>query len=208
MKLYHYWRSSSSWRVRWAFALKKIKCEWVHVGLLDGESESESHLKRNPMGYVPALELPNDVFIAESLAIIHWAEKINPTPPLITGNPIEQSITLQLAELINAGTQPLQNLTCTYEHSADPIEQKRWMRFWTEKGLNAYETVCQKWAKDFSIGNQISLADLCLIPQCYNALRQELDLKKFPTIYRIYNNAIQTPECISSHPDQFDPSRI
>ena len=92
-------------------------------------------------------------------------------------------------------------------HSKEEKKQKDWSRFWIEKGFEVCEIFLKKTSTSFCVGNQISLADLCLIPQVYNALRFELSLRKFPTIERIYHNALQTKECKASHPEQFSPKK-
>ncbi|MEK6578714.1 MAG: maleylacetoacetate isomerase [Bdellovibrionota bacterium] len=209
LKLYHYWRSSSSWRVRWALALKKIECEFIKINLLDDETQSAEHLKRNPLGYVPVLEFVGlnspYPYLAESLAIIEWADETHPHPKLLPGDALERGRIRQLSELINAGTQPIQNLNVTQHHSLDPDEQKKWNRFWIRNGLKAYEEVVVHTAKTYSTGNQITMADLALIPQCYNAARNDVSLDDFPTIKRINDAALLTEACNSSHPDRFKP---
>lgn len=207
-RLYHYWRSSSSWRVRWAFALKKIQCEFVAVDLLTDETEQEPHLKRNPMGFIPVLEFlePSPLqYLAESIAIIEWAEETYPTPSLFPKTPLMRARARQLAELINGGIQPLQNPTTSQHHSADPEEQKKWNRYWIHRGLNAYETLVKETAGKFSIGDEITLPDLFLVPQCYNALRFEVPLEKFPILKGVYDRAIQTEGYLLSSPELFKP---
>lgn len=204
LTLFHYWRSAASWRVRWGFELKKIECELVHVSLLDGESESETHLKRNPLGYVPVLQSEGR-YLAESMAILNWAEECFPTPALLPGDAWGRAQIRMLSEIINASTQPLQNLNPTQFHSSDPIEQKRWMQHWIRNGLQAYETLARPLARRFSVGDQITLADLFLIPQCYSARRQEVDLTEFPTVRRIWEHCLETPECQASAPEKYEP---
>lgn len=216
LRLYHYWRSSSSWRVRWAFHLKKIECDFVAVDLLTGESETEEHRKRNPLGFVPVLEFldPDRTkvagfsppFLAESFAILEWAEETHPEPSLLPGAPIQRARIRQLAEVINSDTQPLQNLTAQLHHSSDPEEQKRWNRFWNERGLEAYEKLVSETAGKFSVGDTLTLADLFLIPQCYNAKRVDVSLSRYPHVSRIYEAALATESCRSSAPDRFQPS--
>src|SRR4051812_25232147 len=113
LKLYHYWRSSSSWRVRWALTYKSIPFETASVDLLTDETDGQDHLQRNPMGYVPVLELLNPQspfrYLSESVAIIEWLEEQFPTPKLLPGDPLHRAKIRQLTETINAGTQPLQN---------------------------------------------------------------------------------------------------
>lgn len=211
LRLYHYWRSSSSWRVRWAFSLKGIVCEFVAVNLLENQTETPDHLRRNPMGFVPVLEFldtPTNErhrYLAESTAIIEWAEEIQPQPSLLPGTPWERARIRQLTQIINAGTQPLQNLGVNVLHSSDPIEQKRWNAYWTTQGLTAYEELVRETAGRFSFGDQLTLADLFLVPQCYNAGRQEVSLEAFPTVLRIYENSKTLPSYAESAPERFQP---
>ncbi|MBY0469621.1 maleylacetoacetate isomerase [bacterium] len=205
-RLYHYWRSSSSWRVRWALAIKQIDCEWVDVDLLSGESESAAHLERNPLGYVPVLDVSPQLRLIESLPIIEWLDEKYPKPALLPKDPDLRAKTRILAEIINAGTQPIQNLSVTLLHAPEnQAEQKKWMQHWTRNGLQAYETLVKGTAGKFSVGDSLTLADLCLIPQVYNANRQSVDLSPFPTVSRIYAAARETETCKKAEPEAFEP---
>lgn len=213
LKLYHYWRSTSSWRVRWALAHKNVECEFVSVNLLDDESDRPEHRARNPMGYVPVLEFL-DVpatkqarhYMTESTAIIEWLEERYPHNPLLPGNAEDRAHLRRLAELVNSGVQPLQNNAVLFAHSEDFEERLKWAQIWIRKGLEAYQT----WIKDsaglYSVGNEITLADLYLVPQCYAALRQNVEIEtEFPKLAEIYARALKTPACASSHPDRYAP---
>lgn len=208
LKLYHYWRSSSSWRVRWAFAHKNIPCEYIAISLLNGEAESPEHLKRNPLGFVPVLEMINgndSKFLSESMAIIQWADETHPQPSLLPGDAYQRARVRQLSEIITADTQPLQNLNPMQLHSDDTEKQREWARHWIHRGLSAYETLVKSTAGKFSFGDTLTIADLALIPQCYNAKRFEVVLDAFPTVAKIYENALATPSCQASAPDRFAP---
>src|SRR5262249_10154988 len=104
--LYHYWRSSSPWRVRWALGLKGVKAQLVAINLLTDENESAAHRARNPMGYVPVLSVGTRHLI-ESMAIIEWLDETRPEPRLLPGDTFDRAHVRALCELINAGTQPL-----------------------------------------------------------------------------------------------------
>ena len=207
--LYHYWRSSASWRVRWALAYKKIPFKTVHVDLLNGEVEGPEHLKRNPIGHVPALGVHGQYF-GESLAIIEWLEEVNPSPALLPGEAETRMHIRALAETINAGIQPIQNLVVLDKISEDPKPRMEWAQFFIGRGFEAYEKIClmrkdELAPGEFSVGNHLTMADLCLIPQCYNAIRNEIDLARFPLIKKIYENASKLPSCDASHPDRWKP---
>jgi maleylacetoacetate isomerase len=119
LKLYHYWRSSSSWRVRWALEFKEIECEMISVDLLNKESEREPHLSRSPLGFVPVLEVHGH-YLTESVAIIEWLEERFPEKKLFPHDDILRAQTRALVELVNAGIQPLQNLIVQEYLTPDP----------------------------------------------------------------------------------------
>jgi maleylacetoacetate isomerase len=211
LTLYHYWRSTSSWRVRWAMDYKGVKADLVAVNILENQTESPEHLKRNPMGYVPVLEIPTarkPVYLSESLAIIQWFEQTEPRHPLIPEHPISRARAWQLTELVNSGIQPLQNTGVAEKFSDDPEKRKAWQVFWITKGLTAYEALVQETAGKFSIGDSFTLADLVLGPQLYAAARNEIDTGQFPSISRIHGNLILMESYQSSHPDRYAPKAV
>src|SRR5947209_1533710 len=108
LTLYHYWRSSCSWRVRWGLALKGLAYESVAVDILAGEQRSQAYLAKNPAGFLPTLVVDGRPF-AESLAILEWLDETVPAPPLLPRDPLQRLTVRQLAMTIVAGTQPLQN---------------------------------------------------------------------------------------------------
>lgn len=215
-------------------AIKGIKCDLVPVDLLNGESESQAHLFRNPLGFVPSLEISGGFqtrYITQSMAILNWIECLYPTPALIGSKESKESkesndhhslpwlndlpanlkpsfIEAKIFELSNtivADTQPLQNLGPQQMYSDDPEKRKSWAVSWIENGLSAYETLVQQTAGKYSIGNSLTLADLCLIPQVYNALRYEVNLTQYPNIKKIYETCLDLESCANSHPDRYKP---
>jgi maleylacetoacetate isomerase len=208
LTLYHYWRSSASWRVRWGLELKKIPHRKIAVDLLTSEEKKSEFTKNNPAGYVPCL-IAGGKPLAESLAILEWLEENFPQPSFFSGDSFERALIRQLAETVNAGTQPLQNLDVMKKVSSDKAEQAKWMKHWMERGLGVYETIlsgANRGGKKFSVSDQPSLADLCLIPQCYASLRFEVDLSAFPQCRAIYEYALTTPACAASRPEAFQPA--
>lgn len=214
LRLYHYWRSSSSWRVRWGLAIKGVACEFDTINLLSDETESPEQLARNPLGYVPVLEFldrPDHKtsplrYLTESMAILEWLEEEIPTPSLLPGGALQRARIRQLCEIINSAIQPLQNPNVAQLHSPDPTLQKEWSQHWVQRGLATYETWVKHTAGKFSVGDTLTLADLFLIPQCYNSLRLGVQLENYPTLHRIYKTAIATESCMASSPDRFKPS--
>jgi len=206
-KLFHYWRSSSSWRVRWALSIKKIECDYIHVDLLKKEQVSIPYLKRNPLGFVPTLEVTDERgttrFLSESTAIVEWLDEIHSTPALLPKDPWERARTRMISQVVNAGIQPIQNISVLQKISDDPEKKKEWAQYWIRKGFNAIEALLEEEKGNYCVGDSVTMADLCLEPQCYNAHRYEIDLSEFPSIERIHRNLTGTESYLKSHPDRF-----
>ena len=206
--LYHYWRSSASWRVRWGLELKKIPHEKIAVNLLAGEEKSPDYLTRNPSGYLPCLIVPGHPPLGESLAILEWLEENYVSPSFFSGDSFRRAFIRQLAETVNSGTQPLQNLDVSRHFSADKEKQAEWMKHWMVRGMGVYEKLLagsERGSAKFSVSDQPTLADICLIPQVYSCLRFGVDMTQFPQCKAIYDHAITTPACAASLPERFQP---
>ena len=209
--LHHYWRSSSSWRVRWALSLKGIAYRAHAVDLLKGEqSEGEFLDNKSPMGLVPCLEIDGRA-LTESMAILELLEETHPEPPLLPKVPWRRARVRQLAELINSGTQPLQNLAVLRHRSKDPAEQKAWARHWIERGFSALERELGVVAREgiegpYAAGESITMADLYLVPQVYNARRYDVDFAPYPRIVAVEAAALATDAAKKSHPDAHKPA--
>lgn len=204
LTLYHYWRSSSSWRVRWALELKGLKTKHIAVDLLDGSNESREHLSRNPLGYVPVLSVDGRNLF-ESMSILEWLDEVISTPALFTGDVYDRQHLRSLCELINASTQPLQNPNVTEMVSGDLEQRKEWNQHWIRRGLHAFQTTAAPRSGLHVFGNQITAADLFLVPQCYAAERFEVNLDEFPLVKKWNIAALATPEARATHPDRFKP---
>ena len=200
LTLKHYWRSSCSWRVRWALALKGLSYRSEHVDLLRGEQHSAEHRRLHPQGVVPIL-LVDGVPYCESLAIIEWLDECYPQPQLLPSAPWERARVRQLAYMVSCGIQPLQNLSAQHYYSREPQARQRYARYYIERGLNAVEQRLRELGVGtFCYGGQPTLADLCLIPQVYNAQRFACDMHSLPLISSIYRACLQTPACQQSSP--------
>jgi len=179
MKLYTYWRSSAVWRVRIALNLKNLAYENAPVHLVRGEQRNDAFLGINPNAVVPALQLDDGRVLSQSLAIIEYLEETHPLPALLPKEPPRRAQVRAAALLISCDIHPLNNLRVVdylkgrLGHS--PEEAIAWMRHWMRAGLEAYLHSIDS-AGRFSFGDAPSLADLCLIPQLYNARRWGLDL--------------------------------
>ena len=203
MKLYSYWRSSCSWRVRIVLALKNIPYEYhaVHLVKEGGEQHTDSHTERNPMSQVPSLELSDGTKINQSLAIIQYLEDTSPTPNLLGEAAKERAFIWECAEIINAGTQPLQNLSVLqYVHKEFNRDKMAWGKHFITLGLDALEARVQSRKYLFCARDKISLADICLIPQLYNARRFSCDTSRWPTLAEIEQRCIHTTAFQQAHP--------
>ena len=201
LTLYHYWRSSASWRVRWALEHKKIPYRPIAVDLLKGEQNLPEFLAINPAGQVPALIINGQAY-SESLAILEFLEEKYPHVPLLPVDPVARMNVRQLCMLIVAGTHPLQNLLPQARHSSDPEQRRQFARFFIERGITAYEKKIESTAGSYSIGGHLTLADLCLIPQLYNAIRYDINFTHLSNINRIYQKCRALPACRVAEPEQ------
>lgn len=200
--LKHYWRSSCSWRVRWALELKKLTYRKIAIDLLAGEHLEQDYRQQNPLTFVPTLIVDGTPYF-ESLAIIEWLDEVYRQPPLLPTESRQRLITRQLAYLIACAIQPLQNMATQRHYSDDRQEQHGYARHFIERGFNAYEQrLTELGSTTFSVGEQVTIADLCLIPQVYNAKRFNCDPNQFPNIKRIYDNCLQTEPCHRSSPEE------
>ena len=199
LTLYHYWRSSCSWRVRWALALKGLAYESIPVNLLTAEQLGEDYLRLNPMGHVPLL-VEDGWAVADSIAIIEYLDQRHPSPALLPSDPRDRAHVRRLANIVASAIQPLQNLGVMRRHDPSKVVQDEWCRHWIDKGLRAYEAIAAPKAGAFSFGDEVTMADLCLIPQIYNAHRFQMELDDYPLCAAIYERALNLPSCDAAAP--------
>lgn len=203
MKLYGYWRSSSAWRVRTGLHLKGLPFDNVPVHLVadGGQQHAPTHLGRNPMAQVPVLEVGGRQ-ITQSLAILAYLERAFPAHPLWPADPFGYARAQELAEVVNAGIQPLQNLAVLQRISAIGGDRKAWGHDVIRDGLTALEAMVAPTAGSFMVGERPTVADICLVPQLYNARRFGVDLSGLPTLSRVDATCAALPAFIAAHPDQ------
>ena len=200
LTLYQYWRSSCSWRVRWALDYKGISYQKVAVNILLNEQFSPEHLVRSPKGFIPVLKV-NNQYLTESLAILEWIEEQHPKPSLLPNDSFSRAQVRKLSLLITAGIQPLQNMRTLKFYSDDQSRRNEWAKHFIAEGMKNFEAELQNTAGTYCYSSQLSFADLCLIPQCYNALRFGVALEQFPIIHRIYHNCLRLESYQSSVPE-------
>jgi maleylacetoacetate isomerase len=208
LRLYHYFRSSSSWRVRWALAHKKVPYEAVAVNLLEGAQTQAEYRAANPTGYVPCLVVDGRA-LGESVAIVELIDDLFPEPRLRPADPWQRARMRQLVEIVNAGTQPLQNLWVLRKMSSEKDGQAAWAREVIGRGLAAFETLLaairvEGTAGPFCFGEAPTLADLFLVPQLFNARRFATDLGPYPLCLAVEQAALATEACRVAAPDAWE----
>jgi maleylacetoacetate isomerase len=207
-KLYDYYRSSASFRVRVCLNLKNIKYKSIAINLLTQQStEFEEYTKINQQALVPSLELPDGTIISQSLNIIDFIDNFHPKPAIYLKDAIQNSRIKQIAYAVCCDIHPLNNLRVlnylnkTLNH--DDEIKNRWYKHWVIEGFYAIESWLQKFDCNgvFCIGENITLADICLIPQVYNAERFNISLDNFPLIRQVYDNCLNIEAFKLAHPD-------
>lgn len=215
LKLYSYWRSSAAWRVRIALALKDIPYEYCSVNLVQGEQRTEEYRSRvHPGGLVPALQVIREngacLTLTQSLAIIDYLECVGTgwgaqTGPqqhqLLPTDPALRAHVLGLVYTIACDTHPLQNLRVlhTYEEEIRPARAKTVI----SEGLRTFERLLAAGpcSNRYCVGDQVTLADVVLVPQVYNAIRWQVAMDEFPRIAAICEHLSTLPAFKSAHPD-------
>jgi maleylacetoacetate isomerase len=203
--LYTYWRSSSAYRVRIALAYKGLAYRSAIVNLLEGDQKKDDYKVSSPMGYVPCLVVDGKPFV-ESVAICEMLEELHPEPALLPKSPAERARVRALVQIINAGIQPLQNLTTLDQVGEDKDKRLAWMRHFQTRGLAAFEALMEANEADgvkgpFAYGGSFTMADAYLVPQLYAVRRFGLDLSAFPRIQRAEAAALELPFVRSATPE-------
>ena len=208
LRLYGYWRSSSTWRVRIALHVKGLAYDYQPLALVNpagGEHRTQEYAQINPMQEVPALELQHGgklERLGQSLAIIDYLERLRPMPALIPADPLRAAQARQLAEIVNAGIQPLQNMAVLVRIRELGGDEKAWARASIERGLGAMNEIARTTAGKFLVGDAVSIADACLVPQLFNARRYGAAVEPFETLLRIEHLCLSLPAFVDTHPDR------
>ncbi|XP_053701590.1 maleylacetoacetate isomerase isoform X1 [Synchiropus splendidus] len=196
--LHGYFRSSCSWRVRIAFALKGIEYDQVPVNLIKdgGQQLSEQFKSLNPMQQVPAVEI-DGVTLSQSLAVIQYVDETRPGPRLLPTDPKKRAQVRMISDMIASGIQPLQNLHVIQKIGAEKVP---WAQYFINRGFQALEPVLKQTAGVYCVGDEISMADVCLVPQVYNAERFKVDMDQYPTIKRVNEGLLELEAFSTTHP--------
>jgi maleylacetoacetate isomerase len=212
-RLYTYWRSSAAYRVRIALNLKSLPYESVPKHLLrdGGEQKKADYLALNPQGLIPALA--DDGFVVpQSLAICEYLEEIHPEPRLLPGSARDRAIVRGMSLAVACDTHPLNNLPITgylrRELGADDAAVQRWIEHWIGRGFAGLERWVGACAGDvppdgqlYCYGSQVTLADVCLVPQMYNARRFNVELSPYPRLVSICRHLEALPAFAAARPE-------
>ena len=201
--LYSYWRSTTSYRVRIALNLKGVAYEQVSVDLVAGEQTSADYAALNPGRGVPSLVFEDGTVLTQSMAILDWLDRTHPEPGLIPDAPVERAQVLAAALGIATDIHPVNNLRVVAKlkgmgHSQE--EAIEWMNDWMARGFTAFARLIRDDTL-FCFGDAPGLADICLIPQLYNARRWELDLAPFDRLTEIEARCLAFPAFDIARPE-------
>lgn len=202
-----YWRSSCSWRVRIALNMKGVSYETVSVHLVKdgGEQHQEAHRALNPMRELPVLLVDGEP-IAQSMSILEYLEETFPNPSLLPQNALDRARVRQMSEVINSGTQPIQNLRVMQKlgeaFDAPKEKQVAWSRDWIAFGFDALYVLVEKYGGRYAFGDAVTYVDLCLMPQLYNARRFNVDLTRYPRFLEIEKELNQIQAFVDAQPDR------
>ena len=205
MKLYSYFRSSAAYRVRIALNLKGLAYETVPVHLVKegGHNRRPEFRAINPQMRVPALVVPTGDVLIQSLAIIEYLDETHPEPPLLPKDPIARAQARALAEIVACDIHPLNNigslryLKRELHHEQAAIDA--WYHHWVLTGFEALEALVRP--GPYACGGAVTVADLCLVPQVYNARRLNVPLDKFPKIVAIDAACLGLPAFDRARPE-------
>lgn len=210
IQLYSYHKSSCSWRVRILLNLKRISYEYKAVSLSskdDAQQKSADFTAINPSAQVPVLFI-DGMYLSESVAIAEYLEETRPQPNIFpTGDPVARVRVRTIVEIINAGIQPKQNLSVisllANEYTNNEDDKRRWAAYHNARGFQCLENLMTQWSGNCCVGDQITFADCCLVPQVYSAKRFQVDVQQlFPTVWRVFSYLHQLPEFKAAHSEQ------
>jgi maleylpyruvate isomerase len=205
MKLYTYFRSSAAYRVRIALNLKSLPYETVPIHLTkDGGSQRTPEFRSvNPQMRVPALALSGGEVLTQSLAIIEYLDEINPEPPLLPADALERAKMRAVAQVIACDIHPLNNLVVLQylkrqlKHEQPEIDA--WYHHWVIEGFKAIEAMIAR--GPYACGTHVTLADVCLVPQVFNARRLKVPLDQFPKIVAVETACLKLPAFDKARPE-------
>lgn len=209
LRLHDYWRSSAAYRVRIALNHKKLTYVAIPVDLVAGAQRSAENREVNAQGFVPTLVLEDGTALTQSLAILQWLDDAYPEPRFWPADPVAKARATAMALLVVADVHPLNNLRVLKrlesQFGADADAKNDWYRHWVAEGLAALEAMAAAEAGPFLGGDAPGVADICLVPQLYNARRFEVDLSPYPRLVAADAAANELPTFQAAAPERVRP---
>lgn len=206
MKLFTYYQSSASYRVRIALNLKNITVDMAFIDLTKAEQKSADYARVNPQQLVPALVLNTGQVLTQSLAIIQYLDEAYGGVPLLPKEPVARATCRAYSDMIAADIAPINNLKVrkflASDYGADDAGVKRWIQRFINDGFTALEAAIStsKFTGDYLVGDSPTMADCCLVPQVFNARRFEVDMAAYPTLSRINTTCEAHPAFVKAVP--------
>jgi maleylacetoacetate isomerase len=206
-KLYNAARSSASFRMRIALNVKGLPFEYVPIDLRKGGQATESYKKLNPQELVPLLD-DGTAHLTQSLATIEYLEEKYPQPPLLPHAPLDRAYVRTVALAVACEIHPLNNLRVlrylVREMELSDEKKNTWYRHWVEQGLAQIEAglVAAKRTGRYTLGDQVTVADVCIVPQIFNAHRFNCSLDHVPTVVRIFESCMQLAAFENARPEK------
>ena len=203
LTLYSYWRSSASWRVRIALNLKKLNYKIETINLLKGQQLSPEYSAVNPNNCLPALKVNNHILL-QSPAILEYLEEVYKSCQLLPDDPLDAAVVRGLMNVIVCDIHPVQNLRVLKKlvdktnQESDKIE---WASHFIKLGFTGLEELLKKTAGKYCFKNSVTFADVCLVPQVYNAIRFGVSMEEFPIISRVCKELEELEEFKQAHPN-------
>ncbi|CAN6362645.1 unnamed protein product [Urochloa humidicola] len=205
LKLYSFWRSSCSQRVRIALNLKGLEYEYKPVNLLANEQKDPEFERLNPIKYVPAL-VDGDTVIADSFAILLYLEDVYPQQhPLLPQDPKKRALNIQIASIVGSSIQPLQNYPVLnfIKDKLDSNEMIKWTQHHINRGFTALEKLLKGCDTTYATGNEIQLADVFLEPQIYGGIKRfGIDMSIYPVLARLHEAYMEHPAFLAALPEK------
>lgn len=207
MKLFGFALSSAAYRVRIALNLKSINYELVSLKLREGEHRREDYMAINPQGLVPALALSgaaSDTVLFQSMAILEYLDEVFPEPPLLPKHPVQRARVRAVADNVACDIHPLNNLRILLYlknelGQDDETINTKWYHHWLAEGFNGIERSLE--GSKFCFGDEPTMADVCLLPQVYNARRFKFDMEPYPKIRAVEEHCLKLEAFEKAHPD-------
>lgn len=204
--LHNYWRSSASHRVRIGLALKGLAYEYVVVNLLTSQQRADAYRAKNPMAQVPTLEITEDDgrvrALTQSLPILEYLEDRWPETPILPADPYLRAKARGIAEIVNSGIQPHQNLSTTNKIRALGADEKAWVQGFIADGMVALAKAVAETAGQYCVGDAPSIADCCVIPQLASARRFGVDIAGLTQLLAIEARCLALPAFAAAAPDR------